>query len=154
MEAPTISDAKKNLGEDFAQKLFCNCDPNFREDFGLQPPLKGPIGGDLWTSPSDLLIGKVCLKPPLTSKHIRALTHQGIMSENTFLIKYRIGNLRRIHYGYLIKYYCNSISKFEKYTSIQCLKYLIFLSMMNWPFLSLNYLFTENTVHIDCILSK
>ncbi|XP_045473145.1 uncharacterized protein LOC123679743 isoform X1 [Harmonia axyridis] len=79
MEAPTISDAKKNFGDDFAQKIFCNCDPNFKEDFGLEPPLKGPIGGDLWTSPSDLLIGKVCLKPPLTSKHIRALTHQGIM---------------------------------------------------------------------------
>ncbi|KAL3268744.1 hypothetical protein HHI36_007846 [Cryptolaemus montrouzieri] len=79
LEAPTISDTKRNFGDDLAEKIFCNCDLNFREDFGLEPPLKGPIGKDLWISPSDLLIGKVCLKPPLTSKYIRALTHQGIM---------------------------------------------------------------------------
>ncbi|KAK9871836.1 hypothetical protein WA026_014293 [Henosepilachna vigintioctopunctata] len=78
-EAPTISDARRNFGDDLAEKIFCNCDDSFKEDFGLEPPLKGPMGKDLWSSPSDLLIGKVCLKPPFTSKHIRALTHQGIL---------------------------------------------------------------------------
>lgn len=78
LEPPTISDAKENFGDLLSDIIFCQCEPEFKTDLGLEPHLKG-IGEELWTSPSDLLIGKVCLKPPLTSKHIRALTHRGIL---------------------------------------------------------------------------
>lgn len=59
--------------------MFDGCPESLKCLMGLKPPLKG-AGDDLWTSPSDLLAGKVCLKPPLTSKHLKALSHQGILS--------------------------------------------------------------------------
>lgn len=58
--------------------MFDSCPQPLKYLVGLTPPLKG-AGDELWTSPSDLLVGKVCLKPPLTSKHLQALTHQGIL---------------------------------------------------------------------------
>lgn len=78
LQIPTLSEAKSNLGSCLAQILFDQCDTALKVDFGLTP-LKG-AGDDLWVSPSDLLIGKVALTPPLTSKHIQALTHEGILS--------------------------------------------------------------------------
>ncbi|KAB0794292.1 hypothetical protein PPYR_11131 [Photinus pyralis] len=76
--APTISQVKNELGNDLAEMIFSTCPKSVQPVLGLAPPLKGP-GDDLWTSPSDILLGKVCLKPPLTGKCMKALTHQGIL---------------------------------------------------------------------------
>ncbi|CAH1126854.1 unnamed protein product [Ceutorhynchus assimilis] len=76
--APKLSDVKKNLGEVAAQVVYDQCQNSLKEDFGLTPPLKGP-GEILWISPSDLLVGKLALKPPFTPKCLQALTHQGIL---------------------------------------------------------------------------
>lgn len=78
LQIPKLSTAVKNLGKPLSNVVFKQCQEALLDLWGLEPPLKGP-GDELWTSPSDLLIGKVCLKPPLTSKHIQALTHQGIL---------------------------------------------------------------------------
>ncbi|KAJ8977084.1 hypothetical protein NQ317_008427, partial [Molorchus minor] len=78
LEIPKLSTAVDNLGKPLASVVFEECDEELGEYFGLTPPLRG-AGDELWVSPSDLLIGKVVLKPPLTSKHIQALTHQGIL---------------------------------------------------------------------------
>ncbi|KAK5644668.1 hypothetical protein RI129_005968 [Pyrocoelia pectoralis] len=58
--------------------IFATCPNAVQPVLGLVPPLKGP-GDDLWISPSDTLAGMVCLKPPLTGKYMKALTHQGIL---------------------------------------------------------------------------
>ncbi|XP_050304906.1 uncharacterized protein LOC126742308 [Anthonomus grandis grandis] len=76
--APKLSDAKRNLGDTLAKVVFDQCEDALREDFGLKTPLHGP-GNVLWVSPSDLLIGKVALKPPFTPKCLQALTHKGIL---------------------------------------------------------------------------
>lgn len=73
-----MSEVKANFGEDLANVYFEECPDALKPLVGLEPPLEG-AGDDLWTSPSDLLIGKVCLKPPFTSKHMKALTHNGIL---------------------------------------------------------------------------
>lgn len=75
---PTQTEVKYRMGENLANVLFDSILPALKPYLGVCPPLKGP-GDDLWLSPSDLLIGKVKLKPPLTSKHIKALTHEGIL---------------------------------------------------------------------------
>lgn len=77
LEIPSISEVKAAIGAPLAKLIFNETHKDMKQYFGLIPPLKGPEG-DLWVSPSDLLIGKVCLKPPLTQKHIKALTHEGI----------------------------------------------------------------------------
>lgn len=79
-EVPLQSEISERLGDNISEILFDTCLPALKPFLGLSPPLEGP-GPDLWISPSDLLIGKVKLKPPLTSKHIKALTHQGILGE-------------------------------------------------------------------------
>lgn len=79
LEIPTISEAKNTLGEELAKIVFDQCNESLQEDFGLKPPLKG-IWREVWTSPSDLLKGKIALIPPYTRKHVQALTHQGILS--------------------------------------------------------------------------
>ncbi|KAH0809511.1 hypothetical protein GEV33_013280 [Tenebrio molitor] len=94
LEVPTISEVKLVAGLPLALVLFEECHPDLQEDFGLTPYLQGP-GDELWVSPSDLLIGKVALTPPLTQKHIQALTHQGILEigaeiEQKFLNEMRI----------------------------------------------------------------
>ncbi|KAJ8920277.1 hypothetical protein NQ315_011938 [Exocentrus adspersus] len=94
LQIPPISEAQTNLGQPLAQILFDHCDFALKEDFGLTP-LKG-AGDELWISPSDLLIGKVALKPPLTSKHIQALTHQGILSIGAEVEK-KFWNETRLH---------------------------------------------------------
>ncbi|XP_060533449.1 cilia- and flagella-associated protein 45-like [Cylas formicarius] len=76
--APKLSNAKTNLGGALAQLLFESCEDALKEDFGLARPLRGP-GDNLWVSPSDLLIGKLALKPPFTPKCLQALTHRGIL---------------------------------------------------------------------------
>lgn len=58
--------------------MFCSCPEPLKDLIGLTPLLKS-VNNELWTSPSDLLIGKVCLKPPLTSTYLQALTHKGII---------------------------------------------------------------------------
>lgn len=80
LDMPSISCAKEVLGLPLAELVFCQCHDELKEAFGLTPPLGGP-GDLLWVSPSDLLVGKVCLKPPLTQKHIQALTHEGIIGQ-------------------------------------------------------------------------
>ncbi|KAJ8946921.1 hypothetical protein NQ314_008720, partial [Rhamnusium bicolor] len=79
LKIPKLSDAISALGQPLAQIVFDECDEALKENFGLTPPLDG-AGDELWVSPSDLLIGKVVLKPPYTAKHIQALTHQGILN--------------------------------------------------------------------------
>ncbi|XP_044729595.1 protein MLP1-like [Chrysoperla carnea] len=64
-------------------------------DIGVTPPLTG-AKDDLWVSPSDLLIPHVRLKPPLTSKHVQALTHAGILGKS----KQRIAIGREIQEKY------------------------------------------------------
>lgn len=78
LQVPNMSEVKQQLGEELASVVFQECPDALKEDMGLEPKLKG-AGPNLWVSPSDLLIGKVCLKPPLTDKHIKALTHEGIL---------------------------------------------------------------------------
>ncbi|VEN50425.1 unnamed protein product [Callosobruchus maculatus] len=78
-QVPTLSDATNVLGRPLANLVFDQCHHALKVDFGLEPPLEGPKG-DLWIAPSDLLIGKVALTPPLTRKHIQALTHEGIIA--------------------------------------------------------------------------
>lgn len=73
-----MSVVKEELGPCLAAVVFQECPDALKEDMGLEPKLKG-AGPNLWMSPSDVLIGKVCLKPPLTDKHIKALTHEGIL---------------------------------------------------------------------------
>ncbi|XP_019771879.1 uncharacterized protein LOC109545555 [Dendroctonus ponderosae] len=77
-ESPKLSDAKKNLGDTLSQVVFEQCEDALKEGFGLKNPLQGP-GDILWISPSDLLIGKIALKPPFTPKCLQALTHKGIL---------------------------------------------------------------------------
>lgn len=72
-------------GKTLSDVMFNQCPEALKELVGLTPPLEG-AGDDLWISPSDLLIGKVCLKPPLTSKHMKALTHQGILGKKCFIL--------------------------------------------------------------------
>lgn len=77
-QIPTMSEVREELGNALAPVFFEQCPEALKEQIGLTPPLEGP-GDVLWTSPSDLLIGKVVLKPPYTDRHIKALTHQGIL---------------------------------------------------------------------------
>ncbi|XP_044272256.1 uncharacterized protein LOC123016092 isoform X2 [Tribolium madens] len=79
MKAPTISEVKVVSGLPLALVIFEQSHEDIQEDLGVVPSLEGPKG-ELWVSPSDLLIGKVALTPPLTQKHIQALTHQGIIA--------------------------------------------------------------------------
>ena len=53
--------------------------------------MKGPPE-ELWISPSDQLIGKVALKPPFTSKFIKACTHQGILGNAYSLYLLQVTN--------------------------------------------------------------
>ncbi|KAG5877083.1 hypothetical protein JTB14_011787 [Gonioctena quinquepunctata] len=86
LEIPRLSEAKSTLGDSLSKIVFDECDEALKEAFGLQPPLKGALG-DLWVSPSSLLIGKIALTPPHTRKHIQALTHEGIMNIGTGIEK-------------------------------------------------------------------
>lgn len=85
LEVPTISEITQVLGEPLSGIFFEQCPEALKPLVGLTPVLNG-AGDDLWTSPSDILIGKLCLKPPLTNKHIKALTHQGILSKTYFIL--------------------------------------------------------------------
>ncbi|KAK0085551.1 hypothetical protein PV325_004926 [Microctonus aethiopoides] len=77
-EIPTQNEIKYFLGPNLA-KIFCEYShPNVKQLLGLTPPLRG-VDKDLWISPSDQLIDKECLKPPLTQKYIKACTHKGIL---------------------------------------------------------------------------
>ncbi|KYB25659.1 hypothetical protein TcasGA2_TC034853 [Tribolium castaneum] len=78
MQAPTMSEVKVVAGLPLALVIFEQSLEDIQKDLGVVPPLEG-AKGELWVSPSDLLIGKVALTPPLTQKHIQALTHQGII---------------------------------------------------------------------------
>ncbi|XP_015585418.1 uncharacterized protein LOC107263092 [Cephus cinctus] len=76
---PTQSDVRTNLGSPLAQIIFDYSHEEIRKLLGIIPPLEGPPK-ILWKSPSDQLIGKVALTPPLTNKFIKACTHQGILA--------------------------------------------------------------------------
>ncbi|XP_030761525.1 uncharacterized protein LOC115886491 [Sitophilus oryzae] len=78
VKVPKMSEVESNLGVQASKVILAQCECALRSDFGLNNPLKGPLG-DLWVSPSDLLIGKLALKPPFTPKCLQALTHQGII---------------------------------------------------------------------------
>lgn len=75
---PDQTELKHMMGTDLAKLMFDSTDPKIQEMLGMKPPMEGP-GEELWVSPSDCLIGHVKLKPPLTNKYIKALTHQGIL---------------------------------------------------------------------------
>lgn len=85
LDVPTISEITEVLGEPLSEIFFDQCPEPLKPLVGLSPPLEG-AGDDLWISPSDILIGKVCLKPPLTNKHMKALTHQGILGKIYFYL--------------------------------------------------------------------
>ncbi|XP_072380121.1 uncharacterized protein [Diabrotica undecimpunctata] len=74
-EVPTFTDAKMTLGN-LATFVYDNCEPGLKPYIPSEPQM--PYG-DLWVSPSDLLIPHVGLKAPLTRKHVQALTHEGIL---------------------------------------------------------------------------
>ncbi|XP_018333092.1 uncharacterized protein LOC112904709 [Agrilus planipennis] len=76
-EFPTISEVKKEC-QDLSKLVFDQCIDSLKDKLGLTPPLGGP-GEVLWQSPSDLLEGKVILKPPYSNRCIKALTHEGIL---------------------------------------------------------------------------
>nr|XP_022900710.1 uncharacterized protein LOC111413832 [Onthophagus taurus] len=78
LHVPGIGETRRELGEGLAKILFQQCPEPMKPEVGLLPLLEG-AGDELWVSPSDLLIPKVCLKPPLTNKYIKALTHEGIL---------------------------------------------------------------------------
>lgn len=93
MELPTISEVKQELGDELGSMVLDTCPDPLKPYLGLTPPLEG-AGDELWTSPSDFLIGKVILKPPLTSKHIKALSHQAILGTKlTSFIYYKLSCL-------------------------------------------------------------
>ncbi|KAF5278480.1 hypothetical protein FQA39_LY05969 [Lamprigera yunnana] len=77
--APTITTVREELKDALAEIFFTTCPSNLKTLMCLEPYLEG-AGDELWKSPSDLLIGRVCLKPPLTKTCMKALTHQGILS--------------------------------------------------------------------------
>lgn len=85
LEVPMMSEIREQLGSSFADVFFEKCPGALKPDVGIEPKLEGP-GEELWISPSDLLIGKVVLKPPVTSRYIRALTHEGILGNLTINI--------------------------------------------------------------------
>lgn len=78
LEVPMMSEITEVLSEPLANVLFEQCPETLKPDLGVSPKLKG-CDGELWISPSDLLIGKVVLKPPVTRRYLRALTHEGII---------------------------------------------------------------------------
>lgn len=91
LEVPMMSEISETLGESLADVFFKECPETLQPDIGISPKLQG-YDGELWISPSDLLIGKVVLKPPVTSRHVRALTHEGIIGtfyEQTKIILYK-----------------------------------------------------------------
>lgn len=77
-DLPKRTEIRSYLGSPLADVFNDYSDETTRELLGVVPPLKGPQE-ELWISPSDQLIGKVALKPPLTNKCIKACTHQGIL---------------------------------------------------------------------------
>ncbi|XP_050499125.1 uncharacterized protein LOC126879855 isoform X2 [Diabrotica virgifera virgifera] len=74
-EVPSYKDAKRTLGN-LATFVYNYCEPGLKPYIPSEPQM--PYG-DLWISPSDLLIPHVGLKAPLTRKHVQALTHEGIL---------------------------------------------------------------------------
>lgn len=82
LEVPMMSEITDQLEDALANVFFKECPDALKPEVGIEPKLVGPVG-DLWISPSDLLIGKVVLKPPLTNRYVRALTHQGLLGTNS-----------------------------------------------------------------------
>ncbi|XP_046734956.1 uncharacterized protein LOC124404667 [Diprion similis] len=78
-EVPAQSEIRERMGSSMAQVFFDHGHSDSRKLLGVIPPLKGPRE-ELWISPSDQLIQKVALVPPLTNKYIKACTHQGILA--------------------------------------------------------------------------
>ncbi|XP_046466092.1 uncharacterized protein [Neodiprion pinetum] len=78
-EVPVQAEIRERMGSSMAQVFFDHGHPDSRKLLGVIPPLKGPRE-ELWISPSDQLIQKVALVPPLTNKCIKACTHQGILA--------------------------------------------------------------------------
>ncbi|XP_046608481.1 uncharacterized protein LOC124299349 [Neodiprion virginianus] len=79
-EVPVQAEIRERMGSSMAQVFFDHGHPDSRKLLGVIPPLKGPRE-ELWISPSDQLIQKVALVPPLTNKCIKACTHQGILGK-------------------------------------------------------------------------
>lgn len=85
LEVPMMSEILEELGESLADVFFHEVPEALKPDLGIEPKLSG-CKGELWISPSDILIGKVVLKPPLSSRYIRALTHEGIIGNVLFIL--------------------------------------------------------------------
>ena len=75
---PRQSEVKSHLGIELAKIVFDQSHNEIKKKLGLLPPLDGPEK-QLWISPSDQLIQKNNLKPPIHSNSIKACTHDGIL---------------------------------------------------------------------------
>ncbi|XP_049865467.1 uncharacterized protein LOC126366401, partial [Pectinophora gossypiella] len=82
----TLAEGERVIGhyaEIYLPDDYCDYKPTVDSEEEHEPTTsKGPIveaTKDEWTSPSDLLIGKVDLLPPFTSKITRGYTHKGIL---------------------------------------------------------------------------
>jgi hypothetical protein len=77
---PTQSQVRESLGNPLAEIFFTYVDDRLKKPFGLEPIMEGVTSESLWLSPSDILIGKVMMTPPMpTRRVVRALTHEGIL---------------------------------------------------------------------------
>lgn len=78
LEVPMLSEIIEELEMPLSTVFFDQCPCALKKDVGIDPKLLGPTG-ELWIAPSDILLGRVVLTPPYSSRYIRALTHQGLL---------------------------------------------------------------------------
>nr|CAD7404482.1 unnamed protein product [Timema poppensis] len=75
---PTQAEVRNQLGSPLAEIFFSSLTEEEKVLMGLSPRLNGPED-PLWVDPSEVLMGNLVKSPPITSRHIQALTHVGIM---------------------------------------------------------------------------
>lgn len=118
LDVPMMSETSEELGTPLADVFFQTCPDALREFVGLEPVLEGPQG-DLWISPSDLLTGKVVLKPPLTNKYIKALTHEGILGTLINLNAFFLNNRFSLEIGYNVEMKFRNEMEIEKQKALK-----------------------------------
>nr|CAD7441203.1 unnamed protein product [Timema bartmani] len=75
---PTQAEVRNQLGSPLAEIFFCSLTEEEKVLMGVSPRLDGPED-PLWVDPNEVLMGNLVKSPPITSRHIQALTHVGIM---------------------------------------------------------------------------
>nr|CAD7569219.1 unnamed protein product [Timema californicum] len=75
---PTQAEVRNQLGSPLAEIFFSSLTEEEKVLMGLSPRLNSPED-PLWVDPSEVLMGNLVKSPPITSRHIQALTHVGIM---------------------------------------------------------------------------